>query len=858
MVKQAAKLFLIFIASAVLFSCAGKELELEIKAFLDGKPAAGAGVVVDEVEVGATDEEGRLSVIIKRKPDTEVRVSVFKEAGGYKIEPWESSFVVKAPEKGVVDKYPLEVKFKATKYITIAVTEKGVPVEGASISINGKKVTDTDATGEFVYEYTSVPKNGLKIAVSKKGYGTWRKTAKVTPGGTVKMAVLKQAVFTFRTLTEEYGRTKRIADVVVYMDNKKIGKTNSKGYLKYIRRSRPGKKVSIELSAHGYVPSEWKTSIALEGEHAFKRYFYNASPKPVRAGIYGYAANVPGEDLSDIIERVEEAVGNNLFSYLVFRKVPVKTLKKKIRQAKLDIEKMTTGGWEKTSLSGSVDVVILGSIGRNKKGFIIETKAYASDGRLVLSQINTAKRKRDIKGVAKKIVKNIIEQFPFEGMVTGKKDDRYVINLGSSDYKLRRGMEFALMAASLDKNGRVIKHKNTGALRIKKTGKTASWADIVEIKKGEKAKAGDRVVRYTFGEQEKKAAKDSFTLVAKGGVSPDVQPLGGVNVYINDRWTGVTGPDGKAVIPVRLGKTYDIVLYRHGYQQMVDKVRAGTSKEVKEFVLNVNSSVFMVDTDPVKATVYVDEVEIGKTPIMKGKKLNFGFHTVRLSAGGDYRDWEEVMEFNAREVDRTGEKSITIHLDYVRMGDGERKKGNFDDAISIYSRTEKEHPDYADARFSLAQLYMDEKNDYNAAIREFENVLSLPENEQLIYKQYAVTYTNLGHAYYENGNEIILSDKKTAARNFAEAVANLEKAKQNLRFLPTEHYEEAAHDTYYYLAVSYHKLYLVTRKNVLLDKADFAWREYFDFFPQKLEGDSVFAEMRDSAEKYWTQIKDLK
>jgi hypothetical protein len=143
-------------------------------------------------------------------------------------------------------------------------------------------------------------------------------------------------------------------------------------------------------------------------------------------------------------------------------------------------------------------------------------------------------------------------------------------------------------------------------------------------------------------------------------------------------------------------------------------------------------------------------------------------------------------------------------------------------------------------------------------IREFENVLSLPENRQIIYKQFAVTYTNLGHAYYEKGNQFIQQDKQAAAENFTKAIQALKIAKQNTRFFPTRQYGEAVHDTYYYQALAYHKLYLVTQQKALLDKADLAWKEYFDFFPKELEGRSDFAKMRQSAMKYWAQIKDLK
>jgi len=132
----------------------------------------------------------------------------------------------------------------------------------------------------------------------------------------------------------------------------------------------------------------------------------------------------------------------------------------------------------------------------------------------------------------------------------------------------------------------------------------------------------------------------------------------------------------------------------------------------------------------------------------------------------------------------------------------------------------------------------------------------LPQNAQLIYKQFAVAFTNLGHAYYETGSRLAEKDRDGAAQAFAKAIHNLQIAKQNTRFFPKEHYDEALHDTYYYLALAYHKLYLVTRKDALLNNVNLAWREYFDFFPKKLEGQSTFEQSRESAQKYWNQVKD--
>ena len=119
-----------------------------------------------------------------------------------------------------------------------------------------------------------------------------------------------------------------------------------------------------------------------------------------------------------------------------------------------------------------------------------------------------------------------------------------------------------------------------------------------------------------------------------------------------------------------------------------------------------------------------------------------------------------------------------------------------------------------------------------------------------------MAFTNLGHAYYEKGNRLVDRDREGAAQALAKAVQSLQVAKQNTRFFPTAHHDEALHDTYYYLALAYHKLYLVTRKGSLQGAADLAWREYFDFFPKRLEGNPTFEQSRAGARKYWEQIKD--
>jgi tetratricopeptide (TPR) repeat protein len=855
MVKRTVTAILIACAAFLFSGCAGEKMSLEVKAKMDGQPAAQARVTVDGVEEGVTGADGSFTKVLVRKPGAEVTVVVSKDMPGYRVQPWKTTFLMKLPKNGEMDHYVFDADLPATRYVTIVAAEKGVPVADAVVMAAGKEAGKTGANGEFVYEYQTLPEKGIELAVTKAGYTTWKRSGGLEPGQRIEAVLSKRVTVTVTALTEEYGQSSGLRGLTVRIDKKEL-KTDAKGVVVWTYDGEPGKKVAITVTAPGYLPSTWKTSVTLEGDVPVQHYFYPITAKPIRTGIYRFVGNTPNVDLKDVLAQTEEAVGSQLFKFGCFKEVPTKTLQADMKQAKVKIDKITVKGWRETPLKRTVDMVVMGSVAKDENGFLIETKFITSGGKVIHSQLARAKNEGAIAGAAKEIALAVLAKFPFEGAVIETPEDRPRINLGRTGYKISKGMVFGLMAPRLDESGKISGYRETGRLKVKKADDTFSVTEIEDLKKGDKVSVGDRVVRLVIREDEDQE-KNVVILSTKGGVPPDVAPLAGVNIYMNEEWVSTTGADGKAEVPVRLGKKYDLVLYRHGYQQTIDKMRVEKDREVKEFTLAVNNAQFTVDSQPTSADVFVDGDKIGRTPILDGKPITLGFHTVRVTLGGDYRDWEEVVEFASKTEDRTGNKAIVLYKDFLKIGERAEQKGDMDAAIAAYQSTDKGHPDYSESHHRLATIYLDEKNDYDASIREFENVLALPENQQLIYKQYAVAFTNLGHAYYEKGNALVATDKQAAAQNFAKAIESLKTAKLNTRFFPTMRYDEAVHDTYYYTALSYHKLYLITKKPAVLNDANVAWREYFDFFPRKLEGVDAFEQSREAAQKYWDQIKSL-
>src|SRR5213593_3443106 len=577
-------------AALLLAACSSQQVQLEIKARMDGQPAPGASVLVDGKPFGVTDSAGVVGKPITRSAGAEVDVLVSKELPGHRIKPWKTTLLIKLGKDGkIVDRYSLEADLAVTRYFTVAVNEQGTPVTDATVKLNDKELGQTDAKGELVHEYTTLPPKGVTLTVSKPGYAASQKSASVQPGERLEIALARRAILTVTAISDEYGVRAGVPGVAVSVDGRPLGKTDERGVYTYTYEGAPGRKAQVALSAPGYLPTDWKTAVALEGQVSVQRAFAPSTPRPIRVGVHRFVGNTPGADLKDVAAQAEAAIAAQLFKASVFREVPAAELEAEVKRLKVGIEKIATKGWKDTPLRRSVDMIVLGSVARDDKGVMVEAKFYVANGSLVLSQIARARDAGAINSAVREIAANVMERFPFEGTVVAVEGERYRVNLGRP-YRVGRGTEFSLVARDAGKSdGNEARRHEVGRLRVNRAEDGGSWAEVETVNKGRTVSPGDRVVRriHPAGDDD---SGTSVALSTKGGLAPDVTALGGVNIYLNGDWAGTTGADGRAEVRLRPGKTYDIVLYRHGYQQVAERLRMDKGQGAKEFVLAVNNA----------------------------------------------------------------------------------------------------------------------------------------------------------------------------------------------------------------------------------------------------------------------------
>jgi hypothetical protein len=776
----------------------------------DGDPLQGAAIEAVGAAQGETDSAGKLIFQVAKDPGDEFTVTAKLDRPGLKFKPWQETVVVKKWDatKPETMQYNLQATLEpeALAAKVVVQTDAG-PAPGAPLVVDGKPVK-TDAAGEAWVDLKQRMTRSATLAVTFKDHQPFSQKVDLRAGETFTVALAKIGVVYSKVIAgyERMGRFVPVADAEVTIGGKAIGKTDVAGSLRY---AAPAKPATAEVAKEGFVGLPQGTQVP--ARRAMQLYVPLVPREaPVFRLFMQKAQNLNAGDaeIEGVLGEVQERLSDQLFSYGCF--------------VAADSEK-------------NAELVIATNVSRAPAGLLLSIRLLAG-GKQLAGFAETGRFNR-VRSLCEDVTSKVLDSFPFEGHVVGIEGQRVVASLGSAKgRKVSKGDTMILYkwtAAAAPTLTRTTK----GTVR-----RASADSSQLELEGGvAKAQVGDKVVLVP---REREAAFGSaVTVTVKAGIAGSEQPFADVSVYRDGVWVGTTSSEGALKVPVAPGEKHVLLFVKGGIKPYMEEVKVGGSPEEKTILMPEAVAHVRIESEPSGARVTIDDADFGVTPLEANVVM--GFHRVKVDASGDWRAYDEVLELRSVEENLTGARRIVLQKDTLRQAEMMVAKGDVDGAIAALSAVERRHPDYSAAHHRVAGLYLDRKGNPAKAIEEYEKVLALPENRELVNKRFAITFLNLGRAYYQLGTP----------QGYEKAISRLLTARANKRFFPKDAADRATHDTHYFLALATHKLYHAQQTPRLLRETAARWKDYFDFFPESLAGEQEVQQARKGAEDYYEEIK---
>lgn len=818
--------------------CSKPTVTLEITASqADGAPLAGVAVEVDGQAKGQTNDDGKLQVaLLGPDPGSELNVKASLERPGVRFTPVEERIVVRRYEAAKPEtlRLPVALTLEAVEATSeIAVESAGLPVAGAEVKLDGKKVGVSDQAGIVKVQLAPQLSRQGKLAVSLKGYEDYADDATLAGGARVSVSLAKRgANAVVRVVQEKLGRWAGVEGAEVSIDGQRAGKTDASGAVKVVA---PSKDARVEVRKPGWQPDPAKGRLPAGQAAEISVALAPSSAPTYRVAILPPTSAVIGDkEVDDMLPEIEERLTDFLFAHPVFERVEPEAFQKAMKSSKLTPQKIVASGWDGTALSPIADVVVTTVASKAEGDLVLSIRAVSVKGRTIAGLAEAGKATK-VRLICETATDKILEAFPFEGHVVEAQAGRVVTTLGKGgDRAIRRGGSMAVYRLAPGK-GKGVALSELGRGKVKGVEDTRSE---LEIGAAVKAQVGDKVAWIP---PDTAAAMDGMvTFTVKAGKEGVERTMSDVTVYRNGMWVGTTSAAGEIKVPVPTGEKVAFIFVRGGIPAHLETLKIERGQDRASVLMPAALTRLKIDSEPSGARVSVDGEEMGVTPMETD--VFMGFHRVKVDAGGEWRSFDKVLELVSLEESLTGDKKIVLMKDVLKESEMRMARGDIDGAISALENVSKDHPDFSQAHHRLAGLYLDEKKDAERAIQEFETVLSLPENRELVNKKFAVTFLNLGRAYY-------------LQKGYDKAISQLTVARDNKRFFPRDAHDRATHDTLYYLALSSHKLYHAQRNERVLQETAARWKDYFDFFPESLKEDEEVRTARTGSEHFYEEIK---
>ena len=183
-----------------------------------------------------------------------------------------------------------------------------------------------------------------------------------------------------------------------------------------------------------------------------------------------------------------------------------------------------------------------------------------------------------------------------------------------------------------------------------------------------------------------------------------------------------------------------------------------------------------------------------------------------------------------------------------------QRTGKLTQALEVLKSIEPNHSDYLFANHDIGEIYLKMIKDPIKASQYFGIVTNHPTVKFYNDKRFTGSHVNEGIALFLTAEKIAPKSLETAQAHYAKAVEVLDRVSSQLRFVNQNQYQTAVNNVNYYKALSYHRMWELSKNRVMIYNAMKSWKKFLDT-DHEGEKDRVFSNYVQDAKVYLKQAK---
>jgi hypothetical protein len=641
----------------------------------------------------------------------------------------------------------------------------------------------------------------------------------------------------------------------VFINNEYAGKTDTEGFFTFAYRNEYGVDGNLLLTLqlpHFFIPEVLtRTFYVMEGlpKLSVTDFAYLKKAAQPRLAVIPFSLKAKN-DL--FLERSANALKARIEDYLssegVFLLVPSDGVKNLFRQFNLDYAGEGVSWREIPPIKKEVDAVVFGEISGSGNDLYVHLRGVDYTGERFY-EVEGQVSLRELLSLSEDISTSIKANFPIEGNIIGV-NKKLNVNLGKRN-GVRENNRFSGFTDYYDEVKKGFAKKRVMRLRILEAEESLSVGELESISEGYFLEAGLKVKRVRETGAGGKEVQLTVKALFAGSPVPDA------NVYADDAWTGQTGGDGTLTFSAPANSTIELFVYKDGYLPGSRSAKVAEGMGPLAVDLRRGESLFTVDSEPQGALVFIDGVFKGTTPLVQTPLVvPFGFHLLELELRG-FKKVRKYVNFKGPETSFSGNNRTVLFWDYFKIAEQRYANNNIYGTISILQEIPSSHPDYVRGLEFLGYIYLNDLRNYAKAIDYYTGVIDI-ESAQQKAGENLLNHFNVAQAHLGEAENILYTNKEAAKVHLYRAIYYFSYVRDRKNRLPSLDRSALFQNTLYGLAVSYQKLFYIMEGEDFLDRASFAWSDYFDFFDSGLLNDEHFKKQYSAAQSYREEVERLK